>query len=384
MELLGLAGVTVTIAGTNGKGATATLVADIYRASGYCVGLYTSPHLLRYNERVVIDGHPVSDRRLCEAFLEVEKARTDISLTYFEFGTLAALWLFKQHSVDVRVLEVGLGGRLDAVNIIEPDCTVLTNVGLDHVNFLGYDRESIGREKAGIFRKGVPAICVDANPPKSVLEVASRVGARFRQLGDAFSYRLDKEAWHWQGQHVDYQFLPLPGIEGKIQVRNAAGVLAVIEALMGSRPVSEAVIRCALPRLDLPGRLQRCGNLLLDVAHNEEAIICLTDVIRTLGASAPTQLVLGMLQDKPVERVGHQLAPLFRTIYAAGLPNSTRGLSGSALASRLATVGIRAEVCADVWDAIARAQQRDSDGSILVCGSFLTVSAVLSRYECHH
>ena len=382
--LLGKAVTTVTIAGTNGKGATATLIADIYRASGYRVGLYTSPHLFRYNERIVIDGRPVQDSRLCEAFFAVEKARGEISLTYFEFGTLAALWLFQQSGVDIRVLEVGLGGRLDAVNIVDSDCAVLTNVGLDHIKFLGNDREVIGREKAGIFRRDVPAVCVDANPPASVAEAALRTGARLIQLGIAFSYQLDKGVWHWQGHSAIYRRLPQPGIDGDIQVRNAAGVLAVIEALQDLKPVSEAAVRYALPRLHLPGRIQRCGNLLLDVAHNEEAAICLANYVRTLGAEAPTQMVLGMLKDKPVERVGYHLAPLFRTIYAAGLPTSTRGLSGSALTSRLTAAGVKAESCADVSNAISRANHTEPDGLILVCGSFLTVAAALSQYECHH
>lgn len=378
LGVMGSTTATVTVGGTNGKGATATLVACVYRASGYRVGLYTSPHLLRYNERVVIDGHPAPDDHLCEAFLEIEKTRGNIPLTYFEFGTLAALWLFEKNSVDIRVLEVGLGGRLDAVNIVDPDCAVLTNVGLDHVAFLGNDRESIGREKAGIFRRDAPAICVDPSPPLSVLATASKVGARLQRLEEDFSYRLDNEVWHWQGQAMDYQSLPRPGIDGAIQVRNASGVLAVIQALQDSWPVPEAAIRHALPRLHLSGRLERRGDLLLDVAHNEESVMCLSDHVRSLGDKAPAQLVLGMLKDKPVERVAHRLAPRFRTIYAAGLPTWSRGLSGAALASRLAAIGIRSESCADVPTAISRARQRDPNGLILVCGSFLTVSAALS------
>lgn len=378
MDLARSTATTITVAGTNGKGATATLVANIYQAAGYRVGLYTSPHLLRYNERVAIDGCPVGDKSLCEAFLEIENNRGDTPLTYFEFGTLAALWLFQKEPVDIQVLEVGLGGRLDAVNIVDPDCAVLTNVGLDHVALLGNDRESIGREKAGIFRHGVPAICVEPNPPLSVVNRAARIGAQLKRLGKNFRYRLGNEVWHWQGQNRNYQSLPRPGIDGEIQVRNAAGAIAVIEALQGIRPVPETAIRYAMPRLRLAGRLERRENLLLDVAHNEEAVMCLTDHIRSLGEKAPTQLVLGMLKDKPVERVARHLAPLFQTIYAAGLPSSDRGLSGPLLASRLAAAGIGSEPCADVPAAISLAQQRDPDKLILVCGSFLTVSAALS------
>ena len=376
---------TLTVAGTNGKGASATLAAAIYRAAGYRVGLYTSPHLLRYNERVEIDGAEVSDKLLCEAFDAVDNARREIVLTFFEFGTLAALWLFRRAAVEVQVLEVGLGGRLDAVNVIDPNCALLTNVGMDHVAWLGSNRELIGREKAGIFRRGAPAICADPDPPSSVTAVARQLGAPLRLIGEAFDYQPRQTGWDWHGVASRYVALPRPGFTGDFQLRNAAGVLAAVESLQPLLRVPESSIRAALPTVRLAGRLQRCGDLLLDVAHNAEAALCLADHLRSMGTESPEQLVVGMLSDKPVEAFARQLAPLFSRIYAAGLPEARRGLSGSALKLRLADIGIPVEAYNDVSTAIASARAgRQRMGSILVCGSFYTVSCALNQYENHH
>lgn len=378
LRLLPAAATTVTVAGTNGKGSSTTLAAAIYRAAGYRVGCYTSPHLLRYNERIVLDGEIVADGVLCEAFAAVEAARRDIPLTYFEYGTLAALWLFRNAAVDVQVLEVGLGGRLDAVNIVDADCALLTNIGLDHTDWLGPDRESIGREKAGIFRTARPAVCVDPEPPMSVRAAAARLAVDLRYLNLDFSYTRDGAAWDWRGRDGACLQLPLPGLPGEIQLRNAAGVLAVVEALQVLRPVHQAAIATGLQVMTLPGRLQRHADLLLDVAHNAEAAQTLSDYLRTQGVSPPRCLVLGMLADKPVEAVGSLLSPLFERIYAAGLP-PPRGLSGTALQARLATVGVVAEACEDVAAALSAARaQRVGSAPIMVCGSFLTVAAALS------
>ncbi len=376
LQLLPVAATTITVAGTNGKGSSATLAAAIYWAAGYRVGCYTSPHLLRYNERIALDGEMVPDGALCEAFVAIERARREVPLTYFEYGTLAALWLFRRAQVDVQVLEVGLGGRLDAVNIIDADCALLTNIGLDHTNWLGPDRESIGREKAGIFRHSRPAVCVDPQLPLSVSTAAADLNVDLRRLDIDFSYTRQAAGWCWRGRDGIYLKLPLPGLPGEIQVRNAAGVLAVIEALQVARSVNQVAIAEGLRELTLPGRLQRHADLLLDVAHNAEAAQTLVDYLRAQPASlAPRYLVLGMLADKPVEAVGALLSPWFERLYAAGLP-PPRGLSGVDLQQRLATVGIAAEACEDVPAALSAARTHNVGAApIMVCGSFLTVAA---------
>ncbi|MDB5987968.1 MAG: bifunctional tetrahydrofolate synthase/dihydrofolate synthase, partial [Nevskia sp.] len=258
--MLPASAVTLTVAGTNGKGSSVTLASAIYRAAGYRVGRYTSPHLLDYNERVAIDDVPVADLALCRAFAAIEQARAEIQLTYFEFGTLAALWLFREARVDVQVLEVGLGGRLDAVNIVDADCAVVTNIGLDHLDWLGHDYEQIGYEKAGIFRAARAAICVQAAPPVSVVRVAAEIGAPLAVLGRDFQFQpqADGRSWNWSDAHgKHYDALPLPGLEGRVQLDNAAGVLAAVEALQSRVPVMSDAIRRALPQLQLRGRYER-------------------------------------------------------------------------------------------------------------------------------
>lgn len=256
---------TLTIAGTNGKGSSAVLAAEIYRAAGYRVGCYTSPHLLHYNERVVIEGHEAAGVDLCAAFRAVDAARNGAPLTYFEFGTLAALWLFRRAMVDVQVLEVGLGGRLDAVNIVDADCAVVTEIGLDHRDWLGPDRESIGREKAGVYRRGHPAICVDPDPPHSLLQVGQ--AADLRRIGYDFAFERDANSWTWHGRSERYSGLPLPHIPGAIQLRNAAGVLAAVEALQPLRKVTRTALEAGLVHARIRGRIERHADLLLSLIH---------------------------------------------------------------------------------------------------------------------
>ncbi len=371
---------TITVAGTNGKGSSVALLTAVYRAAGYRVGTYTSPHLLHYHERIEIDGNFADDASLCHAFAKVEAARGEVGLTYFEFGTLAALLLFREAAVELQVLEVGLGGRLDAVNIVDADAALITNIGLDHTDWLGPDREAIGREKAGILRAGRPAVCVDPDPPQSLLAAAAAIGAPLTLLGRDFNYVDDGNQWRWRGLTGELSELPRPGLPGSIQLRNAAGVLAVIEALQPLLPVAPAAIREALPRLRLPGRFERRGDLLVDVAHNAEAAAVLAQSLREAGLAGRVPLVLGMLADKPVEAVASILAPVVSRSYSAGLP-PPRGLSGAQLAQRAAT--LRAEVCADVGAALARAR-RDRGGElvpILACGSFLTVADALGTLD---
>lgn len=378
LSLLPATCTTLSFAGTNGKGSSAVLAAEIYRAAGYRTGCYTSPHLLHYNERVNIHGQPVTDAALCEAFHAVEKARADISLTYFEFGTLAALWLFRQAQVHIQVLEVGLGARLDAVNIVDADCAVVTSIGLDHVDLLGPDRESIGREKGAIYRADRPAVCADRDPPPSIIHAGRR--SRFVRIGTDFDGLPDsvnpENRWHWYGWRSRYENIPLPALPGEKQLDNAAGVLAAIESLQALRPVSRDAIESGLRRVRLPGRLEHRGDLLLDVGHNGEAIQALARHIQRQQL-VPRAVVIGMMHDKPVEKVATLLAGLCDAIYAAGLP-PPRGLPGPALAARLATGGIKARSCADVPAALSAARAQTSGfGPIVVCGSFKTVAAAI-------
>jgi dihydrofolate synthase/folylpolyglutamate synthase len=366
---------TLTVAGTNGKGSSATLASLIYRHAGFRVGLYTSPHLLRYNERVAIDGALASDGDFCRAFAAIESVREEESLTYFEFGTLAALWLFREAKVDAQVLEVGLGGRLDAVNLIDADCALITNIGLDHTDWLGPDRQSIGREKAGILRNGRPAICVEPSPPVSVIDAAKKVCATMQILDRDFHFKRDGVKWEWSGADGAMKALPLPGLAGIAQLRNAAGVLASVQALQPKLPVPESAIRAALPELRLPGRFERHGQVTLDVAHNVEAAQVLVENLQADSIEGRIHLVLGMLRDKPVESFCRVLQPLVSSASLAALP-PPRGLSAEELSERARVGGIEGDRFPSVDAALAHARSlaRPAD-RVLVTGSFLTVAA---------
>lgn len=369
--------VTATIAGTNGKGSSAALAAGIWQAAGYRVGRYLSPHLLRYNERIAVDGIEAPDEAICTAFTAIEGARGDLPLTYFEFGTLAALWLFREAGCVVQVLEVGLGGRLDAVNIVDADAALVTNIGLDHTDWLGPDRDSIGREKAGIYRAGRPAICAEREPPASVEAEARRIGARWLAAGRQFDIVRGDAAWSWKGEGAEYRELPLPALPGAFQIDNAAGVLALITALRDRLPVERAAIETGLRRLALAGRYQRHDGLLLDVAHNLESATVLAAQLRTEPCAGRTWLVLGMLADKPVAEVCRVLATVVDAVWCAGLP-PPRGLGDDALAAIARQSGLMAHQAGTVGNAIAGARAAGGPGDrIVVCGSFLTVAAAL-------
>jgi dihydrofolate synthase/folylpolyglutamate synthase len=369
--------VTLTVAGTNGKGSSTALLSEIYLAAGYRVGTYTSPHLLRYNERVAVNGEPAPDAVLAGAFATVERARGATPLTYFEFGTLAALWLFREAGVQVQVLEVGLGGRLDAVNLVDADCALVTSIGLDHLEYLGPDRESIGREKAGILRADRPAVCSDPDPPRSIAAHAGAVGASLWTLGREFHVQPAADAWNWHGPDRDYKKLPPPALAGRFQFDNAAGAIAAVTRLQERLPVPETALRAGLVRLRLPGRFERRANIILDVAHNVEAARALADNLRSMKGSAADkgfEFVIGMLSDKPVEAFARVLAPLARAFYAAALP-PPRGLEAVPLAQALGRSGVPTRAFEGVEEALRAAQAGSAGNPVVVCGSFLTVAA---------
>lgn len=380
LQLLTPAAPVITVAGTNGKGSSVAMLEAIYRAAGYRTGVYTSPHLLNYNERIRIDGRPVEDSSLCAAFARIDAARETISLTYFEFGTLAALDIFHANRPDIILLEVGLGGRLDAVNIIDATVALVTAIGVDHRQWLGDDRDSIGREKAGIFRRGRPAICADPQPPPSLRQVAEQLEADWHALGVHFFYHAEGNNWSWECTEQRLPALPWPAIPGRHQLENAAGVLMAIQQLQASCPVTPQAIAAGLKAVTLPGRCQVLPGRIetvLDVAHNQDSAAQLAAFLGDRPVAGQTWLVLGMLDDKPVAAVANCLAPVIDHWCFATLPGA-RGLSARQLAAQ-AGDREQSDMFESVAAAFAHAQAHASNGDrIVVTGSFLTVAAVLA------
>ncbi len=376
----------VTIAGTNGKGSTQTFLDCMLREAGYSTGCYSSPHFLRYNERVRISGAEVSDAMLCDAFTAVEAARGEIPLTYFEYGTLAALRIFSQQAPDFVLLEVGLGGRLDAVNIVDPQVAVLTTVALDHTDWLGDTRELIGREKAGIFRANTPAVCGDPEPPETVAQVADQLGARLYQVGDSFTYLEQAQGWHWQGRDpqgeiVELHYLPLPGLP----LPNAATALQVLHLLLDAP--SRSSIESALRSAAMTGRMQRLmlgdTECILDVAHNPQAAQYIAGRLAKSPPAGRQHVLLGMLNDKDVDGVLKALQPVGQCWHFASL-GGPRGQSGESLAQRMRVLDPRAqcEAYSDVASALVAVRQQLSAGDrLLIAGSFFTVSEALAQLE---
>jgi dihydrofolate synthase/folylpolyglutamate synthase len=362
----------VAVGGTNGKGSTCAMLESMLRAAGYRTGLYTSPHLLRYNERVRIAGAEASDEALAEGFEAVEQARGEVALTYFEFGTLAALWLFARERIEAAVLEVGLGGRLDAVNIVDADCAVLTSLGIDHVDYLGPDRESIGREKAGIFRAGRPAVVAEPDPPRSVLAAP---GEKLL-LGRDFGYRAEHTQWSYWGPGGRRSGLAHPALRGKIQLRNAAAAICALEAL--GLPLAMQEVRRGLAEVEstarfqvLPGRPQ----VILDVAHNPQAAKVLADNLADCGFAAQTIAVCGMLRDKDIAGVLRALEPRITRWHLASLPGP-RGASAADLLKHVEGDAHCFDTPARAFEA-AKAIAHEGD-KIVVFGSFLTVAEVMA------
>jgi len=371
-----------TVGGTNGKGSTCAMLESILRAAGYRAGLYTSPHLLRFSERARIAGEVVGDEALIEQFDAVERSRGETSLTYFEFTTLAILRLFMAGRLDAVILEVGLGGRLDATNIVDADCAVVTSVGLDHMDYLGPTREHIGYEKAHIYRRGRPAICSDPQPPESLLEVAHDLGADLWLLGRDFNYQGDRQQWAYGGRKVRRAGLPHPALRGANQLLNASGVLASLEALSQRLPVSQQAVRQGLLNVELAGRFQVLPGrpaVILDVAHNPHATAVLAKNLDSMGFYPRTLAVLGMLRDKDAAGVIDKVADRIDHWYLGGTAGP-RGLSGQALADILH--GRRPEAAVESFDDIGAAydaahRAAAADDRIVVFGSFLTVADVM-------
>jgi dihydrofolate synthase/folylpolyglutamate synthase len=370
----------ITAGGTNGKGSTVALLDAILRAAGYRVGTYTSPHLLRYNERVRVDGREVEDTELIEAFERIERARQDVPLTYFEFGTLAALIVLAQQQVDVAVLEVGLGGRLDAVNVIDADVAIVTTVDLDHQDYLGETRERIGHEKAGIFRAGRPAIIGERTPPTSVLAHADAIGADACLRQRDFGVVRSTSGWTWW--HVDgtRHELPLPGLRTPVQVDNAATAVAALHALRARLPLAPAALAQGVAQAQILARMQRLRvrpDVYVDVAHNPQAALACADALARMPCAGRTLAVFSALRDKDIEHIVGALAPVVDAWFVGGLDrHSPRGLDTASLVARMPVrAAVHASVAQAYAAAVASAQPEDR---VLVCGSFFTAAEVLA------
>lgn len=371
----------ILVTGTNGKGSVCAMLERILLSAGYRVGLYTSPHLLRYNERVRVAGAAVDDASLIAGFERVAAVRGDVALTYFEFGTLAAWEVFAAARLDVVILEVGLGGRLDATNIYAPACTIVSTVAIDHREFLGTDREAIGFEKAGIFRSGIPAICGDPQPPNSLLAHAAAIGAPVQVMGRDFGYLKQEQQWLYWAPQGRKGGLAYPGLRGDNQLGNAACALAALDALHEVLPIAMKDIRQGLLEVELAGRFQVLPGrpaIVLDVAHNPQAARVLAANLGNMAFHPQTWAVFGMMADKDIDGVIDAL----RERVTHWLPctlDGRRAASADFLASRLRAQGlVVVDEFAAPQNALAAARERTGeDARILAFGSFLVVAAAL-------
>ncbi|CAA9421630.1 MAG: Dihydrofolate synthase @ Folylpolyglutamate synthase [uncultured Ramlibacter sp.] len=385
----------ITVAGTNGKGSTCAMLEAILLHSGWRTGLYTSPHLVHFEERCRLNGEVIAAEALVPHFARVEAARHDVQLTYFEFTTLAILSAMAAAGLDIVILEVGLGGRLDAVNIIDTDCAVITSIDLDHQEFLGSDRESIGREKAGILRSGKPAVVSDPVPPRSVVEAAESLGADLWLPGRDYNFTGDKQQWAWAGRGRRYAGLGYPALRGANQLVNASGVLAALTALRDQVPVTAQAVRNGLAMVDLPGRFQIVPGqpaLVLDVAHNPHSVAALAANLDAMGFYPATHAVFGAMGDKDLATMLRKMDPLVDRWYFTDLA-TPRAASAASLQTLLQSLTRRKDMSSTIHatptealrSAVAAADPTDR---ILVFGSFYTVGGVskdgLPRLHARH
>jgi dihydrofolate synthase/folylpolyglutamate synthase len=376
----------ITVAGTNGKGSTCAMLESILTHAGYRTAVFTSPHLVRFEERLRLSGEAVSDAVLAPHFEAVERGRGDVPLTYFEFTTLAILLCVAASKPDVAILEVGLGGRLDAVNIVDADCAVITSIDLDHMEFLGPDRESIGFEKAGIMRAGRPAIVSDPVPPQSVIDHANAIGADLWLVGRDFNVSGDKQQWGWSGRGRRYSGLAYPALRGANQLVNAAGVLAALEAVRPRLPITAQAVRNGLAMVDLPGRFQIVPGepaLVLDVAHNPHAVAALAENLDAMGFYPTTHAVFGVMADKDLAPMFARIGPMIDRWYFTDLP-TPRAARADDLMARWQAQNTRRDASGSVhaspMEALQAAiDQADPTDRIVVFGSFFTVGGVLEH-----
>ena len=383
----------ITVAGTNGKGSTVAFIESILHQSDLTVGCYTSPHLFAYNERIRINQQPVSDDVLCEAFDIIDQTRGDIALTYFEFGTLASFVIFKKYNVDVAVLEVGLGGRLDAVNVIDADVSVITSVGIDHVDWLGDDIEVIAREKAGIMRTGKPSVVSVVSPPDSLLDYARENKVRLVRLGYDYLFQ-GLSSNRWQLNATDQQQLnlpslvdlPLPTLKGGFQLQNASAAIMAVSLLELGNKLRPAYIANGLQQVRLAGRYEQvCDKpaVIMDVAHNEQSASMLRGLLEENPVSGKTIAVVAMLADKAVTEVLAAVQPVIDQWVSAGLSGS-RAMSSKNMAQAVRSMhtNVKLSVCENVTDACLKARTlATEEDRIIVFGSFYTVSEATQFFK---
>lgn len=372
----------IVVGGTNGKGSVCAMLEAMLHAAGYRVGCYTSPHLLDYNERVRIGKRPASDEELCLSFMQIEQARGDIALTYFEFGTLAAMQCFISHEVEVAILEVGLGGRLDAVNVFDSDCAVVTSIDIDHTDYLGDTREKIAFEKAGIFRAGKVAVFGDRDMPSAIAAQAQKVGAQLWCLGKQFNFKAGELQWDYQGIDSKRSSLPFPALRGAFQLSNASTVLAVLEAMKERLPVGMGAVRRGLMEVELPGRFQVIPGkpaLILDVAHNPHAARSLAKTLASMPPSPKTYAVCAMLKDKDMAGVVRELIWQVDVWLVAGIA-APRGATAGELAEVVQQELMDGQMLsfATVTEALNHAcKEADENDRIVAFGSFYTVAEAM-------
>lgn len=372
----------ITVGGTNGKGSCVAMLSTILRFAGYRIGTYTSPHLFRYNERICVNGEQITDDELCTAFQRVDQSRYGTSLTYFEFGTLAAFYHFANQGLDAVVLEVGLGGRLDAVNILDADVSLITTIDIDHVEWLGDDRGEIAVEKAGILRPGRSWVCGDPQPPEVLVELASRIGARGFYLHQDYTFSRQDVTWSWSSDTSRLDELKLPALGGDFQLQNAATVLKALELVQAQLPVARSTIDHALGGLVLIGRFQHVPGeprQIFDVAHNPHAAKAVRQALQNEAFTGKTYAVVAMLADKDITGVFKQMLPVIDEWYLGGV-DMPRGASGQDLYRILQD--IQRNVPSMVYDTPAQAhgaalRQARATDRIIIFGSFYSVAEVL-------
>ncbi len=375
--------IVITIAGTNGKGSSAAILESILLAAGYTVGCYTSPHLLDYNERIRLNGRQTSDQAICDSFSRVDQARVDVSLTYFEFGTLAALDIFAGEQLDVVILEVGLGGRLDAVNIIDPDVALITTIDIDHTSWLGDTRDEIALEKAGILRPGKPAVFGSSNPPQALVERASELGVELSISEEDFTYSCSGNTWSWQGRERGYQQLPAPPLTGRFIFQNGSAVLMVLELLQERLVISFDSISKGLQELWIPGRFQVMPGdvtVILDVAHNPESATELATNLGRMSHQGRNLAVFSALADKDIVGVIKPLVGLIDRWYIGELDTSRAAsldqLRGSITAAEVdvSRIDSNESLSQATTKAMADAETHDK---LVIFGSFFTVAEIM-------
>ena len=382
----------IAVAGTNGKGSTCAMLESIALNAGYRVGLYSKPHLVRFEERCRVNGEMATEADLIAHFVAVDVARGDTPLTYFEFTTLAIARLLSKVPLDLVILEVGLGGRLDAVNVFDADCAVITSIDLDHMEYLGATRELIGREKAGIMRNGRPVIVSDPMPPLSVIDHAAQIGADLWRVGIDFNHAGDKQQWSWAGRHKRFNGLAYPGLRGANQLLNASGALAAFDALGNRLPITAQAVRQGFAVLDLPGRFQIVPGqptLVLDVAHNPHAVAALAQNLDHMGFHPRTHAVFGAMRDKDLTGIFQRMAPIVDSWCFTDLPTARAATAEqlktlhASLAATLKTPGpetVSVSTHDDPRTALQSAlEHADPTDRIVIFGSFLTVGGVLKN-----